>query len=375
MGSSSHRARRFGEAELSQTIGAYSLDEVIGRGAMGRVWRGAHLRTNDPVAIKILHPELVRESQIIQRFVQERELLCRFDHPHLVKVHDLVVEGGRAAIVMELVNGRDLHAELLRAGTFSPPRAAHIGVQLLGALATVHAAGVVHRDVKPEKILLEDGDVDRVILTDFGVSRIIDAPPMTSITGVIGTPDYLSPEVIDGGPPTMETDVYASGIVLYELLSGFPPFEADAPWSTLRGHVEEAPARPAGLDEELWSLIARMLAKDPVDRPSSVEARAVLEGIEPSLEGKPPLPRQRPVRMAPRPSGIDRFNPTTAEEKDDGGALFKRLGVVVPVVRGSVPELVSQRPQSVQRSGSICQCGSRLAPADRFCDQCGAASR
>ena len=279
----------------------YTLTDRIGAGAMGQVWRAAD-RDGEPVAIKILRTELAGDAGVVNKFLQERQLLQRVAGPNVVAVRDLVAEGSNLAIVMDLVDGHDLRAELVRRGTFTPADAALLLSGVLNGLAAVHAAGIVHADIKPENILL-DGATPRI--SDFGVSRFVEEAATTTST-VIGTPEYLAPEVADGSSPTITSDLYAVGIMAYELLCGVTPFAGGSPLAVLRRHVEQAPTRPAGIPDPLWELIDGLISKNPDDRPTSAAmTRAALGSIAASLAG---LPAARKLDAPPPPTVL--FLPT-----------------------------------------------------------------
>ncbi|OHV43039.1 hypothetical protein BBK14_10365 [Parafrankia soli] len=257
----------------------YVLHAPLGRGAMGEVWRGEREADATPVAAKILRAELADDSDVVERFLRERELLLGFDHPHLVKVRDLVVEGGTLAIVMDLVDGVDLRKYLRAREVLAPREAVLLVSQVLDALAAVHRTGVVHRDIKPDNILIDTTDPEhpRAMLTDFGIARIAHGPSMTRLTGLIGTPRYMAPELSEGTRATPAADLYSIGIVVYELLAGRPPFNAEHPIAMLRAHLEQTPAPLEALPGTLWAVIARLLAKSPGDRPATAgHARAEL---------------------------------------------------------------------------------------------------
>ena len=279
---------------MTTTLGSYELGELLGRGAMGAVHRATRTGSGDQIAVKVLRPELAADPELIARFVQERSVLCGLTHPNLVRVHDLVVEGGCAAIVMDLVDGSDLRQLLNQQGTLPPSDAARLVIELLSALTAVHASGIVHRDIKPENVLV--GSDGGVRLTDFGIARLAHGPSLTRMSGLIGTPEYLAPELAEREHATPAADVYATGIVLYELLTGFTPFSGGHPVAVLRRHIDEDPPRPAGIPDALWDLLAAMLAKDPTARPTAAEAAQRLTTMAPALHGLPALPPARPHR-------------------------------------------------------------------------------
>ncbi|WP_250289914.1 serine/threonine-protein kinase, partial [Frankia sp. CiP1_Cm_nod1] len=249
----------------------YVLHEPIGRGAFGQVWRGSTVDGDRPVAVKVLRGELADDPEVVARFVQERSMLLGFSDPHLVTVRDLVVEGDTLAIVMDLVNGVDLRVYLRERGTLEVATAVALTRQVLRALSTVHTAGVVHRDLKPANVLVDvtDPDDPQARLTDFGVARLAHGPSLTRLTGMIGTPMYMAPELAHREHAQPPADVYSAGVMLYELLAGHPPFSAPHPVALLRAHMEDAPQPIPGLSPALWDVIAGMLAKAPARRPTA----------------------------------------------------------------------------------------------------------
>ena len=279
---------------MTQYVGSnYLLGERIGSGATGRVWK-ARTRSGESVAVKVLRSELAEDEKVVSRFVQERSLLSKLDHVNLIGVRDLVVEGPVLAIVMDLATGPDLRQELTHRGTLPPAEAVGVTAEVLSGLACVHAAGVVHRDVKPENVVLDqpEGQPRRARLTDFGVSRLLDttgSSSRTSHTALVGTPSYMAPEQAQPGPVPPAADVYAAGCVLYELLCGVPPFTG-SPLELIRQHGERQPGRIPGISDGLWGCLAVLLHKDPAHRPSAEQAAADLRALVPVLLGQPALP-------------------------------------------------------------------------------------
>ena len=275
----------------------YLLQREIGVGGMGTVWRGWALAGQHPVAIKILHPHLSGDQAVVTRFLREGDVLKRLEHPNLVKVHDFVVEGGRLGLVMDLVEGGDLHQRRKQHGTGPAAAAARIGAQAAGGLAAAHALGVAHLDLKPANILIATGHGadgrDDVRLTDFGIARIVDSPDQATTTTTYGTPDYMAPETGLTGRTGPACDLYALGITLYEILVGRTPYGGGQALAVLARHIERAPKRLRTIPDPLWEVIAACTAREPRDRPDAASIAAYLAAAEPGLAGIPaaePLP-------------------------------------------------------------------------------------
>ncbi|MFF5253616.1 serine/threonine-protein kinase [Streptomyces leeuwenhoekii] len=284
---------------MARKIGSrYTAHQILGRGSAGTVWLGEG--PEGPVAIKLLREDLASDQELVGRFVQERTALLGLEHPHVVSVRDLVVDGNDLALVMDLVRGTDLRTRLDRERRLPPEAAVAIVADVADGLAAAHAAGVVHRDVKPENILLDmegplgPGGSHPALLTDFGVAKLIDTPRRTRATKIIGTPDYLAPEIVEGLPPRASVDIYALATVLYELLAGFTPFGGGHPGAVLRRHVTETVVPLPGIPDELWQLIVQCLAKAPASRLRASELGARLRELLPMLAGMPPLDVDEP---------------------------------------------------------------------------------
>ncbi|MGR6970744.1 serine/threonine-protein kinase [Streptomyces cynarae] len=284
---------------MARKIGSrYTANQILGRGSAGTVWLGEG--PEGPVAIKLLREDLASDQELVGRFVQERTALLGLDHPHVVSVRDLVVDGNDLALVMDLVRGTDLRTRLDRERRLAPEAAVAIVADVAEGLAAAHAAGIVHRDVKPENILLDmqgplgPGGAHPALLTDFGVAKLIDSPRRSKATKIIGTPDYLAPEIVEGLPPRAAVDIYALATVLYELLAGFTPFGGGHPGAVLRRHVTETVVPLPGIPDELWQLMVQCLAKAPASRLRASELAARLREQLPLLAGMPPLDVDEP---------------------------------------------------------------------------------
>ncbi|MFJ9813273.1 serine/threonine-protein kinase [Streptomyces sp. NPDC101158] len=259
----------------------YLLEEPLGRGATGTVWRARQRETagaeaavagqpGETVAIKVLKEELANDADIVMRFLRERSVLLRLTHPNIVRTRDLVVEGDVLALVMDLVEGPDLHRYIRENGPLTPVAAALLTAQIADALAASHADGVVHRDLKPANVLLAERDGAMFpMLTDFGIARLADSPGLTRTHEFVGTPAYVAPESAEGRPQTSAVDIYGAGILLYELVTGRPPFAGGTALEVLHRHLSEEPRRPSTVPGPLWTVIERCLSKNPDRRPSA----------------------------------------------------------------------------------------------------------
>ncbi|MDQ1045995.1 serine/threonine-protein kinase [Streptomyces sp. V4I2] len=269
----------------------YFLEEPLGRGATGTVWRARQRETagaeaavqgqpGETVAIKVLKEELASDPDIVMRFLRERSVLLRLTHPNIVRVRDLVVEGDLLALVMDLVEGPDLHRYLRENGPFSPVGAALLTAQIADALAASHADGVVHRDLKPANVLLkQNGGQMHPMLTDFGIARLADSPGLTRTHEFVGTPAYVAPESAEGRPQTSAVDVYGAGILMYELVTGRPPFGGGSALEVLHQHLSAEPRRPSTVPDPLWTVIERCLRKNPDERPSAENLARALRTV------------------------------------------------------------------------------------------------
>ncbi len=265
---------------MEQALGSrYVLGERLGGGGMGTVYRAARRDGGPDRAVKLLRPELAEDPVVLARFVQERNLMLKLRDEHLVVVEDMIVDGETVAIVMELVNGGTLRRHAVDTGPMAALTALRFTRQVLLGLDVVHANGVVHRDVKPENVLLDRSQPSSEPLakvSDFGIARLIDSPRLTATYNYIGTPHYCAPELVDGAAATPAADVYATGVMLYELVAGRTPFAGLPPYAVIKRQMEQLPPASPLIPEVLWSVLARWLLADPAARPPNAR-QAMLE--------------------------------------------------------------------------------------------------
>jgi hypothetical protein len=282
----------------------YMLESVIGSGATGRVWRGRRRDDGAAVAVKMLRGDFTDDPDAVVRFLRQRTVLVTLDHPHLVRVHDLVAEGEVLAIVMDLVDGEDLRRLAARRALRTDQQLTLVA-QVASALTAVHSVGVVHRDIKPENILVTWRNAEPyALLTDFGLARITDAPSLTRMSQLVGTPAYIAPELVESRPAGPPSDVYSLGVTLYELLAGQRPFHAESLAALLRAHLDTEPVRPPGLPDRLWALVRACLAKDPAARPGTALLAEHLRALGEQAQVPPqPIPPPPPGGVPQEPAG------------------------------------------------------------------------
>ncbi len=270
----------------------YDIDGFQRAGRFGDLWRARRREDGVEVSIKLLKPEMYKDGEAIRRFQREVQLLLRFEHPYLLRVLDHGrTSSGDPFLVLERKEGR-LLSDVVASGPLAPDRVRHIGAQIARVLAAGMAKGVVHRGLSPAAILLV-GDTDDVKVLDFGLALPVsddDAPRLTSQGQRLGDPAYMAPEYIEEFVSDARTDLYALGILLYELLTGDPPFKGK-PITVLDAHVSQTPLRPgkvlrdAGIPRWLDELVLALLAKAPGERP---DATAVARGLVAQTWPPPP---------------------------------------------------------------------------------------
>ncbi|MGW6458245.1 serine/threonine-protein kinase [Streptomyces sp. NPDC055078] len=282
--------------EVGRRIGGrYRLVSRLGHGGMGTVWRAHDEVVDREVAVKEPrvpdHLNDTERGKVYQRMQREARSAARIEHPAVVTMHDVVIEDDKPWIVMELVHGQSLAARL-QDGTLDVREAARIGLAVLGALAAAHEAGVLHRDVKPDNVLLGRGD--RVVLTDFGIAQIEGEQGLTETGAFVGSPEFIAPERVLGQHPGPESDLWSLGVVLYAAVEGMSPYRRSNVPATLQAVLSAEPQMPARGMGSFGTLIMRLLRKDPAMRPGAAEIRQTLETV-----ARPPQPAFGPTAVHP----------------------------------------------------------------------------
>ncbi|MCO8275538.1 protein kinase [Actinoplanes sp. TRM 88003] len=292
--------------------GRYRLLDLLGQGGMGRVWEAHDELLGRAVAIKEVAPEGLSPAELgdlHERAIREARAIAQIDHPHVVRIFDVVEHEGNPWIVMELVRGRSLYDEVKWEGPLDPARAARLGLDLVGALQAAHRVGVLHRDVKPANVLL--GRDGRTVLTDFGLATSVGDSTMTRTGVMLGSPSYLAPERALDEPASAASDLWSLGATLYSAVEGRPPYVRSSPMATLAALTVDPPTAPkqAGL---LEPVLEALLEKDPAARATAAEATELLRyvlsepnprAVEPPVETAAPPVRTEPPRPTRRRRG------------------------------------------------------------------------
>jgi Protein kinase domain len=303
----------------------YRVLRALGQGSIARVFAARDEARGVDVAVKLLHANLRRDRIVAARFTREAEIVRRIDHQHVIRIDDIVATDEQLFLVMELHPGGDLADRLARTGPLPPAELRRLAEQLCGALEAAHRAGVVHRDIKPQNVLVgpDPGALD-VRLCDFGLARVADSAGLTTRTTVLGTPEYMAPEVIVDGYADPRSDLYSLGALLFEAATGRLPFRADTPFQLMRRQVEEPAPRPRELDPGLPpaidAAIARALSKEPLDRFATAAELASAMGAE----GSEALENPAALALLPRPSRL-----ASGTCPRCGGSLFRVAQVCV----------------------------------------------
>jgi serine/threonine-protein kinase len=347
---------------VGRTLGGYEILERLGEGGMGAVYKARDAALERFVAIKTLAPALEADPTCVERFQREARTIARLRHPNLMHIYAVGEEGGVHFFVMEHIAGEPLSRRLARGGPLALDEAARIAGQVMSGLHRVHAAGVVHRDLKPGNVMLDaDG---RAILVDFGLSRSEETAGLTASGAILGTPDYMAPEQIEGEPLGAFTDIYALGILVYEMLSGIVPFRRKTAAQTLRAHCEEDPPSLAhhrsDVPAPLQRILDRAMAREPAARYASLPELAAdllavartpeLEALAAELTAPGdahtralPAGRLQPDAASPAPHGADPA-PRPAGRAHLGRGVLVAAGAVGLLLLGAF--LARGRPET-----------------------------
>ncbi len=312
-------------------FGRYRLIELLGRGGMGEVWRAIDTETNNrTVAIKLLAPQLAEDETFVQRFRREADAAARLSNPHIIPIHNYGEIDGRLYVDMRLVEGRDLE-ELLAAGPLPPARAVEIIGQIAKALQAAHRVGLVHRDVKPSNILVDQDDY--AYLIDFGIASDVTAAKLTRTGMLIGTLAYMAPERFTSGSADAGADVYSLACVLHECLTGTQPYPGDSAEQQISGHLTLDPPKPSRVNrtipEAFDAVIARGMAKNPATRFASAGELAMAARAVAGSPPAPPVPpaiHQVPSDWSPPPAYPPQGQPERASRR---GPLLLAAAAVV----------------------------------------------
>jgi len=279
--------------------GRYQIIEELGHGGMGRVYRALDKKLNEEVALKLVRGEIAHDRSTLERFQTELKLARKISHPHVGRMYELMEEKGAHFITMEYVPGQDLRGLIRQTGQLTVGKAIAIGKDICEGLAEAHKQGVVHRDLKPSNVIIDRAGNARIM--DFGIARSLAMKSRTGAGVMIGTPEYMSPEQVEGKEVDARSDIYSLGIILYEMLTARVPFEGDTPFTVGIKQKSEIPKNPkalnANIPDDLGGVILKCLEKDPSERyQSAADVRAEIERVE---KGLPTTERVAPERVTP----------------------------------------------------------------------------
>lgn len=322
-------------------IPGYTLKRKLGQGGMATVFLAVQESFGREVALKIMAPAMAQEPDFAERFLREARTMASLSHPHIIVVHDVGQAGSLHYYAMAALTGGDL-TQRIRGGGLAPGEALRIARQIADALAHAHAQGIVHRDIKPDNVLFRSSSDDAAILTDFGIAKSLnnDLNQLTQAGSTVGTPKYMSPEQARGLALDGRSDLYSLGVVLWEMLTGLPPFQAAEAVTLAIKHCQEPVPRLRAELARFQPLLERLLAKEPARRPADgQEVIAALDALlDPPRRAVQPVPGRPadvtlvtpavPARAAGGPAAKASYEPHfRSEEEVSGGLLGKRYAL------------------------------------------------
>ncbi|SRR5579875_1829294 len=362
---------------IGQVIGNCTIESLLGQGGMARVYRARQENLDRIVAVKILPPYYAADPAFVERFKLEARALARLSHPHIVIVHDAGTDSGHLYIVMEYVSGGTLRDYMEQPLTLR--EVTRIVREVASALTYAHSQGIIHRDVKPVNVLMDTNK--RMVLSDFGIAKVMATSAVLTRSGAgVGTPEYMSPEQCRGGQVDHRADIYALGVMLYELLTGHTPFEADNYTALAHSHIYEAPPFPSKLNPRIspavQAVVMKALEKDPAQR--FQEATELSVALDQAAAAQAPIPAPSPHRRqapATAPIHAQHAGITCPRCRAANNPHQRYCSTCGQPLQPGVPAPVSGqlRQTGGLTSGSIIcpHCQAPNKAINRFCTTCG----